>query len=98
MEKVEVWTHLIEVLSGVACRHPQTTYTGLKKYLHKEWDLVQRVTSHIGEAFRSVEESLEKSFIRALFKGATVEVPKIGITRLPVKQAGLAILNPTLSN
>ena len=36
-EKVEVWTHLVEVLAGVALRHPQTTYVGLQKSLQQEW-------------------------------------------------------------
>ena len=38
-----------------------------------------------------------KSFLLALFKGATTKVPMQGITCLPVKQAGMEISNPDLS-
>ena len=38
-----------------------------------------------------------KSFLLAFFKGSTTKVPIQGITRLPVKQAGMEIPNPDLS-
>ena len=44
-----------------------------------------------------MEEALDKSFLPPLFKGTTAEVLSLGITRLPVKQAGLEIPNLTLS-
>ena len=59
-KKVEGWTHLVEVLSGVARRHPQTAYSVLQKSLQKEWYFVQCITLHIGEASRPVEETLDK--------------------------------------
>ena len=77
--------------------HSQTAYAGLKKFLHKKWAFVQRVTLHIGKAFRPLEEALEKSFVLALFKGATVEVSTRGITCPTIKKAGLTILNPNFS-
>ena len=95
-EKVEVWMHLVEVLAGVARRHPHTACAGLKFSLQKEWDFVQSVTPHIREAFQPVEEALEKSFLQALFNGDTAEFPLRGITRLTVKQVGMAIPNLTL--
>ena len=58
---------------------------------------VQRVTPHIGEAFCPVEGDLDKSFIWALFKGATAEFLLQVITHLTVKQAGLEIPTLTLS-
>ena len=79
------------------CWHPQIAYSGLKKYLQKEWALVQHVTPHIGESFCPSEQDLYKSFLMALFKGATTEVPPRGITCLTVNQAGMEIPNPTLN-
>ena len=96
LEKVEVWKDMVDVLSGVALRHPQTAYVVMKKSLHQVWDLVQRATLHIGEVFHLVVEALDKYFLPALFKGSTTEVTSRGITRLAVKQVGLAIPRPTL--
>ena len=51
LEKVEAWKDLVDVLSEVARRNPQTAYAVMKKSLHQVWDLVQRITLNIGEAF-----------------------------------------------
>ena len=55
LEKVEVWKDLVDVLSEVARRNPQTAYAVMKKSLHQVWYLVQRITLHIGEAFHLAE-------------------------------------------
>ena len=60
LEKVEVWKDLVDVLSEVARRNPQTAYAVMKKSLHQVWDLVQRATLHIGEASHLSEEEYEK--------------------------------------
>ena len=39
-----------------------------------EWAFVQRVTPHTGEAFRPVEEALDKSLLPDLFKVSTADV------------------------
>ena len=65
------WTDLVEVLAGVTHWHSQTDYALLKNSLQKEWDFFQCATLHIGEAFRPVEEGIEKYFLPALFKGST---------------------------
>ena len=44
-----------------------------------------------------MEESLEKSFLLSLFKGATAEVTIQEITHMLIKQAGLKIPNLDLS-
>ena len=48
----------------------------------------------MGEAFGPVEEALREIFILALFQGLREGVPEREITRLPVKQAGLALTDP----
>ena len=67
-EKLKRWTHSVDVLDKVACRHLQTAYAGLQKSIQQEWDFVHRVKLHTREAFRPVEEALEKSFLMALLR------------------------------
>ena len=82
------------ILSGVALKHPQSTYAGLQKSLQQEWAFVQRVTPGVGAAFGLVEEALWEVFLPALFQGLKEGLPTRANTRLPVKQAGLAIPDP----
>ena len=67
--KVEGWAELVKNLAGVARKHPQSAYAGLKKSLQQEWAFVQRVTPGIGEEFGPVEEEIAKVFLPALFEG-----------------------------
>ena len=55
---------------------------------------MQRVTPGVGEAFGPVDEALREIFVPALFEGLREGVLAREITRLPVKQAGLALPNP----
>ena len=95
--KVEGWAESVKTLVGVARKHPQSAYAGLQKSLQQEWAFVQRVTPGIGKAFVPVEEDIAKAFFPALFEGAGDGAPGREITRLPVKQAGMALPNPTLT-
>ena len=84
----------MSVLTGVAHKHPQSAYTGLQKSLQQEWAFVQRVTPGVGETFGPVEEALREIFVPELFRGLLEGLPKRENTRLPVKQAGLALPDP----
>ena len=84
----------MKLLAGVAHKHLQSAYAGLKKYLQQEWAFVQRVTPGVGEAFGPVEEALREIFVPALFRGLTEGVPERENTRLLVRQAGLAMPDP----
>ena len=86
----------MKVLAGVSHKHPQSAYAGLQKSFQQEWAFVQRVTPGVGGAFGPVEEALREIFFLALFKGLMEGVPESENTRLPVKQAGLALC-PTKS-
>ena len=90
-KKVEGWTDSIATLAGVALKHPQSAYAGLQKFLQQEWDFVQRLTPGVGAAIAPVEEALREVFLPALFQGLTEGLQTRENTRLPVKQAGLAI-------
>ena len=94
-EKVEGWWDSVATLAGVACRHPQTAYAGLQKCLQQEWYLLQRVTLDIGMAFQVVEDALRNFFLIDLFQGAMAQIPGRAITGLTVKQAGIALPDPT---
>ena len=92
---MEFWRDSVATLAGVVCRHPQTAYAGLKKSFHQEWAFVQRVTPGIGMAFKAVEDELQYTFLPSLFQGATSQIPGSAITGLPIKQAVIALPNPT---
>ena len=85
----------VKLLAGVAHKHPQSDYARLKNSLQQEWAFVQRVTLRVGDAFGPVEEALKEIFVPALYEGLREGVPERGITCLPVKQAVLALPNPT---
>ena len=55
---------------------------------------MQRVTPGVRDAFGPVEDALREIFVPELFQGLREGVPEQGVTRLPVKQAGLALTNP----
>ena len=94
-ENIQGWTESVNILAGVAQKHPQSTYAGLKKSLQQEWDFVQRVTPGVGDSFGPAEDALKETFVPAFFKGLREGVTERGVTRLPVKQAGLALPNPS---
>ena len=56
---------------------------------------MQRVTPGIGDAFGPVETALKETFVPALFEELGDGVPERGVTRPPVKQAGLALPGPS---
>ena len=56
---------------------------------------MQQVTPGIGDAYISVEDALRGNFLPALFQVTGEGTPGICVTRLPVKQAGLALPDPT---
>ena len=56
---------------------------------------MQWVTPGIGNDFGPVETAPRETFVLELFEGLSNSVPEKGVTRLPVKQAGLALPDPT---
>ena len=59
---------------------------------------MKRVTPGIGDIFGMVEKALRETFLPALFRVMGEGAPGRGVTRLPVKQAGLALPDPTLTD
>ena len=58
---------------------------------------MQRFTPGIVDAFCPVEKALQETFFPALFERLGEGAPERGVTRLPVKQAGLALTELTLT-
>ena len=56
---------------------------------------MQRVTPYKGMAFQVVEDTLRGIFLLALFKGVTAQILGRTISGLPVKQARIALHDPT---
>ena len=77
--------------------HPQSDFVGLRKPLQKEWAFVQQVTPGIGDAFGPVEKAMQETFFSTLFEVLGEGSTGIGVTRLPVTQVGLVLLDPTLT-
>ena len=94
-EKVEGWEESVRTLAGVARKNLQSAYVGLQKSLQQEWAFMQQVTPGIGDAFGPVEEEIATAFLPALFEGVGNGAPGRAINRLSVKQAGLALPDPT---
>ena len=59
---------------------------------------MQRVNPGIGDAFVPFEKSLRETFLPALFEGLGEGAPGRGVTCLPVKQAGTALLDLMLKS
>ena len=94
-EKIKGWTESVKILAWVSRKHPQSAYAGLQKSLQKEWAFVQWITLGIGDAFGPVEKALRETLVPDLFEGLGDGVPERGVTRLTVKQAGLALPDST---
>ena len=92
------WAEGISTVAGVLLRHPQATYTCLRKSLHQEWDFFQRVTQGLGDDFRPVEMALRAELLLDLFLGEETTITVWDITGFPVKHYGLAKIDPTLIN
>ena len=58
---------------------------------------MQRFIPGIGDAFGPVEKALRETFVPALLEELGEGALDRGVTRLPVKQAVLALLDPTLT-
>ena len=87
----------MNILAGFSHNHPQSAYVGLQESLQQEWAFVQRVTKGVGDSFGPVEDAQKETFVPALCQGLREGVPERGVTRLPVKRAGLALPDPSLT-
>ena len=92
--KVYRWVELVQTLSVVAHKHPQSDYAGLQKSLQQEWTFVQRVIPDIWGTFRPVKTPLQYALLLTLFQGVGEGTTEQGVTHLPVKEAGMTLPYP----
>jgi hypothetical protein len=92
------WPASSKELAMVAERYPQAAYAGLQqKSLQQEWQFLQHVTEELGDKFQDIKQALQQEFLTALFGDELTNGLPGQLACIPVKKAGLAILNPTLS-
>jgi hypothetical protein len=96
-KKTKKWTAAVRELAKVAKRYPQAAYAGLHKSLQQEWQFIQRVTSGLSDEFIDVQKALQEDFIPALFGNPQVDDIPGQLACLPIKKAGLAIPDPTVT-
>ena len=93
-KKTESWWEVIDKLSQSAKNYPQSSYTALQKSLQCEWSFIHRVVSGVENQFQSVQNAIEKKFLPEIFNESLEdEDPRISLTSLPLKFAGLGIPN-----
>ena len=93
-DQVDDWVAAIGELSTIAKRFPQSAYAGLQKSLQMEWQFLQRVTEGLGVEFGDIEKALKTTFLPALFGDDIPDNIPEKLSILPVKKAGLALLDP----
>ena len=59
---------------------------------------MQWFTPGIGDSFGPEEKALQETLLSDLFEGIGEGAPERGVTRLPVKQAGMALPELTLTS
>ena len=62
----------------------------------EEWNYLQRVVPHCGPALLAVEKAIAESFLPKLF-GCEVSPAERSMCELPIKLAGLGVVNPSTS-
>ena len=98
--KVHDWQEATQKLAEVAKIYPQAAYSAMQRSLQQEWLFVQRVTDSEGPTnniYHPIEKALEADFIPNLFLMEQENMlPDLrNITKLPVKDCGLALPDPT---
>ena len=92
-KKIDLWVGSIQKLSCATLRFPQEGLCAFTKSLQMEWTFLQRVIPCYSSFFQPLEDAITSHFLPALFH--TEIVPPRELTRLPRKNAGLGIPDPT---
>ena len=95
-EKAAEWVDHLTCLSAVTGKLPQDAFAAFSKSLSQEWNNLQRVVPHCGPALLAVEKAIAESFLPKLF-GCEVSPAERSMCELPIKLAGLGVVNPSTS-
>ena len=77
--------------------HLQLAYTVMQKSLEHEWSFVQSVTPRAGVEFTLISDALQRYFLPLMLQAGAHILGRY-VTQLRVKQAGLSLTDPTLSD
>ena len=94
--KVQFWTQCDSRLADAAIKEPQDAYAALTKSLSFEWNFLQRIVPDCGDLFRPLEKVIGESFLPQLLGWEfSASAEERQLFALPVKFAGLGIIDPT---
>ena len=92
-EKVELWSRLVDKLSGIARMHPHAAYAAFTHGLCNKWIYFLRTIPGISELLKPLEEVISLKFIPALV-GRAVSAEERALLALPIQLGGLGIVDP----
>ena len=98
-ENTLMWEKNINTISKIAGKCPQDSYPTVVNVIQAEWIFLQCVTWNIGDAFAGVEKMIWETFLpHLLFRKTKTLSPIVGtLSPMPIKVAGLCLLNPVTS-
>ena len=95
---VSKWEKGVLELTQVAQWYPQTACAGLQKSLQQEWQYLQRVVGNVANHFIPLEKAIRDKFLPALMgEPSLADEYRRPLSTLPVKYAGMALPDPTLT-
>ena len=99
-ERTLMWEKNINTISKTTGKYPQESYAAVVHAIQSLWIFLQRVTWYTWDAFAGVEKIIWETFLPRIFFGKTKTLsPIVGaISIMPVKKAGLGLLNPVVSD
>ena len=94
------WDKNINTISKTAGKYPQESYATVVRAIQSEWIFLKRSTWDMGDAFAGVEKMIRETFLPCLFLRKTKTFsPIVGaISTMPVRKAGLGLLNTVTSS
>ena len=98
-ERTLRWEKNINTISKTAGKYPQESCAAVVRAIQSEYIFLQRVTCDTGGAFAGVEKMIRETFLPRLFfrKTKTLSPTVVNLSIIPIKVAGLGLLNPVTS-
>ena len=92
------WEKNIHTISKTTGKYPQES--AVVCAIQLEWIFFQHVTRETGDSFAGVEKMIRENVLPHLFFGKKKTLsPVVGdLSKMPVRRAGLGILNPVVSD
>ena len=95
-EKISGWSLVLDELTGVAKRYPQSAFAGAQKSLWQQWNYLMRVIPGIGHLFADIERKIHRQFLPTLLDREVEDITNDirTVVALPSKCAGMSLTNP----